>query len=250
MPHNSMFPSKTALQLAFGSWLMRRAVDEVQDGFPRLRAVPDRVPLRLLYLIEKLSAEDQVVMLNAQIKSRMNPPPARPGVPLFELDAREKAAIEQFEDILKQPPQLREIAARRARGEFHLPKGALKRTVKATLGTLLGQACSDASGEVRYVTHAAGVTVYTDVDFGSKSCQMRYEQHVLRGTCDGSIGFISDLFLLRAISLMNLAGSGSTTWTFLTPDDIPGTAELLGQVCIEFIEAVPRIIEEARTIMT
>lgn len=244
------FPSSTAIQIAFGRWTIGLAEREVEQDFARLRAIPDDVPIRLLHVIGDWPTSDQLSMLTGQIKRFRNPRPGRQGVPLFELGEREKWAVEQLDPTTIQPPVFRDIAARKARGEFSLPKGVLKRAVKARLGSLLGKAASDAGGEVRYVTHLAGITVYTDVDFGSRSCQMRYEQSILQGTCDGNIGFTSDLFLFRAVSVMNLAGSGSTTWTLLTPDDIPSTAELLGQVCIEFIEAVPRILEEAETIMT
>jgi len=224
---------------------MSQAAKEVEEDFPRLRAIHDDLPLKLLGVIEGWSKADQLSMLNAQIKSHMNPRPGDPNAPLFHLTERESWAFEQLDYIVAMPPVMKEIAARRARGDFCLPKGVLKRAAKAKLGALLGRTSRDAGGEVRYVTHIAGVTVYTDVDFGSRSCQMRYEQNILPGTYDEKIGLASKLFLLRAVSIMDLAGAGLTRWSFLTPEAIPGAADLLGRVCIEFIEAVPRILEEA-----
>ena len=164
--------SKTAIQIAYGRWAMRQAEREVERNLARLRAIPNRFTIRLLELIDPWPADDQLTMLVAQIKNFLNPRPTHPGVPLFELAERELWALHQLDYFGVESAALKEVSAGRARGSYSLPKGVLRRTVKAKLRQLLGPHDSDSGGEVRYVTHIAGSTIYTDLDFGSRSCQM------------------------------------------------------------------------------
>jgi hypothetical protein len=229
---------------------MRQAEREIEQGFARLRAVPDDLPISLLDLIEKWPAEDQLTMLRARIKKTLNPGTQRRTPQLFDYTDRETWALEQFPYPLTTSPVLREIAARQRQGEFSLPKGVLKRTMKSKMKSLFGKPVYDSGGEVTYLTHIGGATVYTELDFGTRRCQVRYTHRLLPRVCDTTISLVTGEFALFCVSLMTLAGAGETHWSYLTPEDIPAAVELLGQLCVDFVESVPRILDEARTVMS
>ena len=250
MCSDAPLPTKTAIQIAFGHWAMRQAEREVEEGFLRLRAVRHDLPISLLELIEKWPAEDQLTMLRARIKMALNPGTQRRATPLFDYTDKETWALEQFRYPLTTSPALREIAVRQRLGEFSLPKGILRRVMKSKMKLLFGKPVDDNGGEVTYLTHVGGATVYTELDFGTRLCQVRYTHRLLPRICDTAISLVTGELALFSASLMTLAGAGETHWSYLTPDDIPAAAELLGRLCIEFTEAVPQILDEAQTVMT
>jgi hypothetical protein len=92
----------------------------------------------------------------------------------------------------------------------------------------------------------AEVTIHTDLDFGQKSRQMTNSQSVLPGNVDHTIGHMSAR-LLAECSIANLLGFTETWWSFITPDDIPRVADFIAKTSLEFMAAVPGIIEAARS---
>jgi hypothetical protein len=247
MSSQSELPSNTAIKIAFVHWAIRQAEQEVDQNFARLRAVPHDLPISLLELIEGWSKADQLTMLQAQIKKCQNPGRQREEQRLFDYTDREAWALEQFSYPLNVSPAAREMRGRA--GASSLPKGLLKRAMTSRMRSLFGRPVDDRGGEVTYLTHVGGATIYTDLDFGSRLCQVRYTQRLLPRVCDSAISLVTGDLALFSVSLMTLAGSGDTKWSYLTQDDIPDAAELLGHVCMQFVDAVPAIVDEARSIV-
>jgi len=246
MASDSEIPSKAAIELAFGNWALRQARREVEEKFPRLRSIPGNLPMSLLELVESWPVQDQLSMLRARTKKVLNSGQPSGGRPRFELDTRETWALEQFPYPLNVSHVVNEATRRRKEGKFDLPKGALKRSVKGVLKELWGKPVRELGGEVLYLAHVSGVTVYTDVDFGPKLCQMRYEQRLLPRVCDTPVSLVSGEHALTAVSSMIVAGGIEAKWSYLTVDEMPKAAEVLAQGCLAFVEAVPGILEEAR----
>jgi hypothetical protein len=118
-------------------------------------------------------------------------------------------------------------------GEFKIDKKRLKGAVKTAMLPAFGT--PKVAGPLwQYITNVDGLTVSTRLDFGGRQpSQLRYHQWI-HSIKDGK-----RVWLLDHGGIGSLLGSPRTEWRYLTDADIPEAANLLVQVCKEFVEAVP-----------
>ena len=158
----------------------------------------------------------------------------------------EKALLARFEFPCAYSPAVLALQARYFAGEFKLERRLLQQTVKQRMEDALGVKGKSWDGTTRYVTQLDEVTVYTNLDFGQKSVQLSNWQSLVGGRVDHSVDALRDQLLLSECSIANLFGLGALDWSFIAPDELARVAAFIADSSLEFIAAVPGMIEAAR----
>jgi hypothetical protein len=240
--------TQTTVGTAYREWLLAQAVREAHSGCARLKRVLDELPAYFSEQTAGWCAKDVEPLMRARIKGMQWGPPLRPLV-LTPEEQKLSATIEWpvlSPDMVSRTKVLWELRRRYMQGDFRLDRKDLRRQVKTRLDRLLGKPRLIGGGFYRYLTASGDVLVYSDIDFPTKGTgQLRYGQCVVAQTDeDRVVGYADDEMLLTG-SLFNLLGFPLTQWSCLTPADVPTAVDTLADLCIGFIEEVPKIVQAA-----
>ncbi len=215
---------------------------EIASSYPRLHELREYFSTYFFELSESWSSEEILMYVGATLKKSF----ASFEESTVPLSDGELAALARFEFPNAYSPAVLALMARKFAGEFKPDKRLLQQTVKRSLHDALGTKGKSWDGTTRYVSHLAEVTVYTNVDFGMKSVPLSNWHNVLAGRVDHSVEASQDQLFLNHCSLANLYGLGALAWDFIAPDEVPRVAAFVAKSSLEFIAAVPAIIEVAR----
>jgi hypothetical protein len=235
-------PQDDAIRRAYLEWLLAEAEREVASGCARIRLAANSWSVFFLERTKNWPPEQQLAALRGQIKWR-----GQPGLPPVELTAEERSAHARLNwRFHSQDPAVLEMNGRAIlKGEFKIDRRALRRAV---LDRLMPLVPIRDGGDLKCINHADAFTVFSDITLTGRLYQMIYDQRIVRGVVTHEVGLVSDLNVLRSHSLMSLFGDGATCWQFLTNDMVPAAAEVVVQLCKDFIEAVPGILERAKSL--
>jgi len=132
------------------------------------------------------------------------------------------------------------------RRNFKIDKRELRRQVKSSMDRALGKGVT-LTGVLRYATAVGDATVFTDIDYPTKGGgQLRYGQSVLLGWPGFETGTFDNKILLSRASLFDLLGGPQTQWSCMTDADVPAAVEALSDLCLEFLQELPKILDVAR----
>ncbi|MEM9121109.1 MAG: hypothetical protein AAGD09_24985 [Cyanobacteria bacterium P01_F01_bin.56] len=120
-----------------------------------------------------------------------------------------------------------------------LDKKLLRRQVKEACSPYLGKLVRNSSSVLYYETYIQNFRVFTEIDLGGWT-QLRYLHSVQYddGTSDVRQRVIMTDFL-------RWLGLGETAWGFMTDEDIPTAANVLGELCSNFMKGMEQIISDA-----
>jgi hypothetical protein len=89
--------------------------------------------------------------------------------------------------------------------------------------------------------------MYTDIDFSPRvPAKVTYEQMIVSRMAGANVGYLDNAVLLTQVSLLNLLGSASMGWAFITNDDLPRVADSLADLCDGFLKVVPDLVTAAQ----
>jgi hypothetical protein len=221
---------------------MARMEAEVASGYPRLNQLREEFSTYFLELSRNWSSADVLAFFDTRLKQAF----ARPEEVMVPLSHEELALLARFEFPCAYSPAVLALQARYFAGEFKVDKRLLQQTVKKRVEDALGVKGKSWDGTTRYVTQLDEVTVYTNLDFGQKGRQLSNWQSVVAGRVDHSVDALRDQLLFSECSIANLFGLGALDWSFIAPDEVPRVAAFIAHSSLEFIAAVPGMIEAAR----
>ncbi len=254
-------PWAQPLGYVYRDWLLEMAMKEAEEGCPRVFRMKSNNAMYFIDLTRDWSMPQRRELLCARVKWLFNKnygyaqsaltetertadnywdypfygrdlglgPYRSPGKAGVEIDRPSGKRIIVDADKVEAVRRLDRMDL----GEFKIDKKQLKSAVKDAMLPVLGT--PQIMGPLwQYTTTVNGLIVSTRLDFGGRQpSQLRYHQW---------IHCISDgkrVWLLDHAGIGALLGSPDTEWRYLTDADIPEAANLLIQVCREFIEAVP-----------
>jgi hypothetical protein len=238
----------TALSLgaAYREWLLEEARREADSGCARLRRVLDEQPAFLLEQIAGWPADQVAALLRAHVKRGW-----RRDLPPVKLTAEEERVYPTFEwpvvspDAVSRTKVVWELRQRSLRGDFKINAKELRGLVKARLDRDLGKG-TVVSGVLRYPTSVGGLAVFTDVDYPTKgTAQLRYGHSIAAGSPDERVGIFDRRVLLKDASLFDLMGGPQAQWSCLSNEDIPAAVETLADLCVGFLDELPKIVRAA-----
>lgn len=120
-----------------------------------------------------------------------------------------------------------------------LDKKLLRRKVKEACSPYLGKLVRNSSSVLYYETCIQDFMVFTEIDFGGWT-QLRYSHSVQYD--DGSSQMRQRVIMT---DFLRWLGLGETAWEFMTDEDIPTAANVLGELCSNFMEGIEQIISNA-----
>jgi hypothetical protein len=215
--------------------------EEVVSGWPRFHELREEFSTYFLELSRTWSSEEVLAFFSARLKKAFAG--LEGSVPLSD---SELALLARFEFPCAYSPAVLALQARSFAGDFKLEKRLLQQTIKQRIEDALRVKGRSKDGTTRYVTQLDEVTVYTSLDFGRRGVQVANWQNVVPSGVEPSVETFSDQLFLLECSIANVFGLGALEWSFMASDEVPRVAAFIADSSLEFIAAVPGMIEAAR----
>ncbi len=224
--------AKDEFALRFYRWALEDARREIAENFRLIRTVKGSMAMRAVAYLEKLSVDDQLELLTAQVK-RAHPRGA--GLAGEPLNSREVASLEAKDAAVRRAlpfeADLEPFAPNRP------PRMSRSKLATAIKRAMAGDCeSSERVGQVGYFRKVIGDwTIATAVSSGSPP----YYFHNIRGGTQKPLTSLGE-----GISLPAWLGIGQATWEFASAGDEAGTAGSIALLSTHFLGAAEHLLSD------
>jgi hypothetical protein len=211
----------------FYRWAQETSRREFNDGFPYISRIRNLATLQLLNFTESLSEKERALFRSALLK-RFH----QKAVELMgdSSSAEERAMLQRYSNTVDIQAWQFEATTRRFR------KAEFRKILFNKLRVVLGDPAEIAANREtwNYETHVGCWMVRTEVDTGGR-------RNVGYGH---TISARETVHLQQHISVLSWMGiSSQTDWIYLSDTDSDDAVECLGQLCRQFLSAVPELLD-------
>lgn len=230
--------STNRVKASFYQWIQEDVDREISSNLYFLRRIKGDVAIRTCHYLDSLEPSRREESLKALSKKILISNEDVIGVRPTEFD---KERWQEFsEAVIVNPIDLEYIEhlykeALATRKNFAFQQ--LRTEIKVVCEPFMGKPVSNKGKVFYYETYIKNFRICTEFDLGGWS-RLRYLHSVSYE--DPASGKRSRVIMT---DFLRWLGMGQTAWEFISNEDIPGTASIVGELCQSFMQGIRQIID-------